>query len=49
VAEVVVRVGGFALFDPGNTSHLGEDSTRWVLGRIDQALADVSRQQSIAL
>ncbi len=50
MAEVVVdRAGEFAVFGLSNTGHFAEDGTSWVLGRIDQALAEVFKQQSIAL
>ena len=50
MAEVVVdRAGAFALFGLSNKGHFAADGTRWVLGRIDQALADVLKQQSISL
>ena len=50
MAEVVVdRAGAFAVFGLSNTGHVAEDGTSWVLGRIDQALADVLQQQSITL
>lgn len=50
MAEVVVdRAGEFALFGLSNTGYFAEDGTSWVLGRIDQALADALKQQSIAL
>ena len=50
MAEVVVdRTGDFALFGLSNTGYGAEDGSSWVLGRIDQALTEVLRQQSIAL
>lgn len=50
MAEVVMdRAGEFAVFGVSNTGHVAEDGTSWVLGRIDQALAEVLKQQSIAL
>lgn len=50
MAEVVLdRAGDFALFGMGNTGHFAGDGSSWVLARIDQALADVLRLQSIAL
>jgi CubicO group peptidase (beta-lactamase class C family) len=50
MAEVVVdRAGEFAVFGLSNTGHFAEDGTSWVLGRIDQALAEVLKQQSLAL
>ncbi len=50
MAEVVVdRAGDFAVFGLSTTGYVAEDGTSWVLGRIDQALAEVLKQQSIAL
>lgn len=50
MAEVVVdRAGDFAVFGLSNTGHFAADGTSWVLGRIDQALADALKQLSIAL
>ena len=50
MAEVVVdRAGEFAVFGLSNTGHFAEDGTSWVLERIDQALAEVLKQQSITL
>ena len=46
---VVDRAGEFAVFGLSNTGHLAEDGSSWVLGRIDQALAEVLKQQSTAL
>ena len=46
---VVDRAGEFAVFGLSNTGHFAEDGTSWVLGRIDQALAEVLKQQSIVL
>ncbi|MDP4302666.1 serine hydrolase domain-containing protein [Leptothrix discophora] len=49
MAEVVVdRTGEFAVFGLSNTGSVAEDGSSWVLGRIDQALAEVLRQQSMA-
>lgn len=50
MAEVVVdRSGDFAVFGLSNTGHFAQDGTSWVLGRIDQAMAEVLKQQEIAL
>ena len=50
MAEVVVdRAGAFAIFGLSNTGHVAADGSSWVLGRIDQALTAVLKQQSIAL
>lgn len=50
MAEVVLdRTGEFAVFGLSNTGYVAEDGTSWVLKRIDQALAEVLKQQSIAL
>ncbi|MFN3861731.1 MAG: serine hydrolase domain-containing protein [Roseateles sp.] len=50
MAEVVVdRSGEFAVFGLSNTGHFAQDGTSWVLGRIDQALAEVLKQQAITL
>ena len=50
VTEAVLdRSGDFALFGLSNTGHMAEDGSSWVLGRIDQALAEVLRQRSISL
>lgn len=50
MAEVALdRSGDFAVFGLSNTAWFAEDGSSWVLGRIDQALADVLQQQSIAL
>jgi CubicO group peptidase (beta-lactamase class C family) len=50
MTEVAVdRAGEFAVFGMSNTGSFAEDGTSWVLGRIDQALAEVLKQQSIAL
>ena len=50
MAEVVVdRAGEFAVFGLSNTGHFAEDGTSWVLERIDQALAEVLKQQSTTL
>jgi CubicO group peptidase (beta-lactamase class C family) len=50
MAEVVLdRAGEFAVFGLSNAGHFADDGTSWVLGRIDQALAEVLKQQSIAL
>ena len=50
MAEVVVdRAGEFAAFGLSNTGYVAEDGTSWVLKRIDQAMAEVLKRQSIAL
>lgn len=50
MAEVVVDRGGdFAMFGLSNTGHFAQDGTSWVLGRIDQAMAEVLKRQAIAL
>ena len=50
MAEVVVDRGGdFAMFGMSNTGYFAADGSSWVLRRIDDALADVLQQQSIAL
>lgn len=50
MAEVAVdRSGQFAVFGLSNTGHFSEDGTSWVLGRIDQALAEVLKKQSMVL
>ncbi|WCM94701.1 serine hydrolase [Acidovorax sp. NCPPB 2350] len=50
MAEAVLdRAGDFAMFGQSNTGYFAEDGTSWVLSRIDQALADVLKQQSISL
>lgn len=50
MAEVALdRAGDFAVFGLSNTAWFAQDGSSWVLSRIDQALADVLQQQSIAL
>lgn len=50
MAEVVVdRSGDFAVFGLSNTGHMAQDGSSWVLSRIDQALAEVLKRESIAL
>ena len=50
MAEVVVDRGGeFALFGMSNTGHFAADGSSWVLKTIDGALAEVLKQQSIAI
>ena len=43
------RGGAFAVFGISNTGHVAADGSSWVLARIDQALAEVLKRQSIAL
>lgn len=50
MAEVVVDRGGeFALFGMSNTGHFAADGSSWVMSTIEKSLADVLKQQSIAI
>lgn len=50
MAEAVMdNKGGFALFGLSNTAYFADDGSSWVLSLIDKALAEVLKQQSIAL
>ena len=50
MAEAVLdRRGDFAVFGLSNTGHFADDGSSWVLGRMDQALAEVLKQQSLSL
>lgn len=50
MAEVALdRAGEFALFGLSNTGYFAQNGSSWVLARIDQALGEVLKQQSMAL